>query len=283
MDVSMAEKIPASDPGVALALGSAFLGMYAHAGFLCGLNALGIFPGKISGSSAGAIAGAFYAAGFRGDRLKEAIHSQSFKRSFTDPGMFIRWLPMMLGAKLSGAMTGKRMIQHLRQTLPYRRIEELSDVKLSLAVTDLRTREGIFLTRGPLADSIMASCAVPLLFTGQTIESRQFHDGGIIHEIPIEIFIDAPEVHTIIVHHLKRPRDPRKRLKLPSVFTHSHQMLNQSLFDHRLAEAERCGKRVIVIETTHPGPGLFQSQAKKDRYFDLGQKAAQSVTQAIHS
>jgi NTE family protein len=70
-----------SDPGVALALGSAFLGMYAHAGFLCGLNQAGVFPGHIAGASAGAMAGGFYAAGLRDSELEAAILCGKLKRN----------------------------------------------------------------------------------------------------------------------------------------------------------------------------------------------------------
>ena len=37
-----------SDPRVALFLGSAFLGIYAHGGFFCGLNEAGVFPSHIA-------------------------------------------------------------------------------------------------------------------------------------------------------------------------------------------------------------------------------------------
>ena len=47
----------------ALCLNSAFFGFYAHAGFVQGLSEIGYRPDTITGSSAGALVGALYAAG----------------------------------------------------------------------------------------------------------------------------------------------------------------------------------------------------------------------------
>lgn len=268
-----------ADPGIAIALGSSFLGVYAHGGFLCGLNQAGIHPGHVSGASAGAIAGAFYATGFRGENLRNAVLSPALKRSYPDPGMIFRGAPMFFVGRLTGLMHGKRVIRHLSQALDCERIEDASSAELSIAVTDLRKFESKFLTTGPLAQSIMASCSVPILFTGQTIDGTEYHDGGILHELPLEPFIDHPEIHTIIVHAVSNPRRPnRKNLGVSSAFSHGHEMLNRELTAHRTREAERNGKRVIVVETIHPHPGLFQSAATKQHLFDQGHATGLSLS-----
>ncbi len=267
-----------ADPGIALALGSSFLGVYAHGGFLCGLNEAGIHPGHVAGASAGAIAGGFYAAGFRGERLRDAVISPALKNSYPDMGIPFRGAPMFFIGRLTGLMSGKRVIRHLKRELPCGLIEDTTPVKLSIAVTDLRAHEGRFLTNGPLAESIMASCSVPILFTGQTIGGTEFHDGGILHELPMEPFINDPAIHTIIIHAVSNPRSKkRKHLGVSSAFSHGHEMLNRELTRYRVIEAEKNGKRVIQIETTHPHPGLFQSAVTKQRYFDEGRATGLSV------
>lgn len=271
-----------ADPGIALTLGSAFLGMYAHTGFLCGLNQAGIFPGHLAGASAGAIAGGFYAAGLRGPDLEKAILAPAFKRSFADPGMLVRWLPMLLTGTLTGVMSGRRMVRYLQRVLPVANIEETTPVKLSIAVTDLANRQGLMLTRGPLAESIMASCSVPLLFSSQNIGGRNFHDGGVLHELPFEHFVNDPAIHTIIVHSLSAPATPQRKLKVLGMVSGSHKMLNTALVDYRLAEARRNGKRVILIETEHPSPGFFQSKETKKRYFEKGIHAAKAAQKQFH-
>jgi len=269
-----------ADPGIALALGSSFLGVYAHGGFLCGLNEAGIHPGHVAGASAGAIAGGFYAAGFRGDRLRDAVLSPELKQSYPDPGMVFRGAPMFFIGRLTGLMNGKRVIRHLSQELECALIEDATSAKLSIAVTDLRKLEAKFLTAGPLAQAIMASCSVPVLFTGQTIAGTEFHDGGILHELPLEPFIEDPAIHTIIIHAVTNPkRSTGKNLGVSSAFSHSHKMLNRELTAHRKKVAEKNGKRVIFFETNHPHPGLLQSAATKQRYFVKGRATGLSMTE----
>ncbi len=268
-----------SDPGIALALGSAFLGVYAHGGFLCGLNEVGIFPGHVSGASAGAIAGGFYAVGFRGEKLRGAVISPALKRSFNDSGIVFRGAPMLLMGRLTGLMNGKGVIRHMRKELNCERIEDATSAKLSIAVTDLRALEGKFLTTGPLAEAIMASCSVPILFQGQKVDGTEFHDGGILHENPIEHYINDPAIHTIIVHAVSNPpQGARKHLSVSNVFSLSHKMLNRELTNYRIKEAERNGKRMIFTETIHPHPGLFQTAATKQKYFDQGHATGLSIT-----
>lgn len=267
-----------ADPGVALALGSAFLGIYAHGGFLCGLNEAGVFPGHIAGASAGAMAAGFYAAGLRGTELEAAILCGKLKRSYPDFSMLARFAPMFFIGRLSGLMHGKRVISHLEKCLPVAKIEDTPEVKLKIAVTDLRGFAGSFLDSGPLAKSMMASCSVPLLFTEQLIGETRYHDGGILHELPLEPFLNDPTIHTIIVHNISYPtRIKGRHLGISAAFSHSHQIMNDALFAYRRAEAERNGKRVILIATNHPHPGVFQTKAAKKRFFEAGHSSGLSI------
>lgn len=269
---------PKADPGVAVVLGSAFLGIYAHGGFLQGLNDAGIYPGHLSGASAGAMAAGFYAAGLRGKNLEDAVLSGKLKRAYPDLGMILRSAPMFFIGRLTGLMNGKKVIRHLETELPVANIEDTPGVKLSLVVTDLRKREGVFLSKGPLAQSMMASCSVPILFTAQTMNGNMFHDGGILHELPIDPFINDASVHTIIVHSLAglKTTSP-KHLKVSAPFGEGHKMLNHALFEFRKTEAERNGKTVVFVETEHPSPGVFQSPRKKKDYFEKGRATASTV------
>jgi predicted acylesterase/phospholipase RssA len=59
--------------GIALSLGSSFRGYYAHCGFLAEFSRSGIIPGRLAGSSAGAISALLYAQGMRGEDLVDFI------------------------------------------------------------------------------------------------------------------------------------------------------------------------------------------------------------------
>ncbi len=273
-------KAETPNPGIALALGSAFLGIYAHGGFLCGLNKAGVFPGHVAGASAGAMAGGFYASGMRGAELEAAVLSGALKRSYPDIGMVLRGAPMFFIGRLTGLMNGKRLVKYLEGQLPVSAIEETPGVRLKIAVTDLKGHKGIFLDTGPLAQSMMASCSVPILFTDQNIGGTRYHDGGILHELPIDPYINDPAIHTIIVHNVCYPTGNGK-LGVSAPFSRGHQMMNDALFAYRRAEAERNGKRVILVETGHPHPGILQSKAAKKRYFEEGERSGLSLRKEL--
>jgi predicted acylesterase/phospholipase RssA len=77
------------DPAhTAVILGSSFLGVYAHAGFMSALDSLGFSPARIAGSSGGALAGAFHACGLRGEALRDTALDPKLRRSFFDLGCF---------------------------------------------------------------------------------------------------------------------------------------------------------------------------------------------------
>lgn len=279
--MSEGKKTGEPDEGVALALGASFLGVYAHGGFLCGLNDVGVFPGHVAGSSAGALAGGFYAAGLRGEALEAEVISPVLKRKYPDWLMPVRTFPQMFG-RLSGLMGGGKVVKHLKEVLPVSDIAETPGVKLSLSVTDYRRREAVFLTEGGLAEAMMASCAVPLLFSGRVVNGREYHDGGVIHEVPIDPFISNGDIHTIIAHKIvHKHKRVGKRLAVKDPFVDGYHMLNDALFEFRKRDAERNGKRVIVMETQSRHPGLFQSKTSKKAFYELGYKTAKTISEFL--
>lgn len=258
------------DPGIGLSLGAAFLGMYAHGGFLSGMNEAGIFPGKVCGTSAGALAGGLYAGGLRGETLRRALVSPELKGSFFDWWFPLRGAPQGLGI-LTGLLGGNRTVRHLKSLLPMADISE-TNVRLCIAVTDLGAGEGIFLTEGPLAESMMASSSVPVLFSGRRLGGRLLHDGGVLHASPISPLTADDEVHTIIVHRVVYPERNAGpgRLGIRSAFASGHRMMSDELMRLRIDGARRAGKRVLMVETRHRHPGLFQAKAAKESYYDVG-------------
>ncbi len=258
--------------GIAVSLGSSFLGYYTHSGFLSGLNEIGIEPGHISGASAGAMAGGLYAAGLQGDALKNAVMSRKLMHSYPDAKMLIRWIPMFLTGRVTGVLSGKGTVKHLKKILPVQAIEDCTRAKLSVAVTDLRNFQSHFLTKGNLAESIMASCAVPILFNEQVVDGQKYYDGGILHETPMDHFLEDPSIHTIVVHRISFPKEIRrtKRFTLPEVMATSHYMLCDELMRYRVKEAALRGKRLIQVTTEHKHPGLIQTQVAKKMFYSRG-------------
>ena len=271
-----------TDPGIALSLGSAFLGYDTHAGFLSGLNQCGIFPGKTSGASAGALAAALYAAGLCDNDLQEFLLSPRFKRAFLDPGFLYRWFPSLVLGQPVGLLSGKNMVNFLTKELPVQQIEDCPNTKLSISVSNLRKQEHPALTTGPLAKAIMASCSVPLLFSEQEINGERYFDGGILQEVPIDHFLDDPEIHTIIVHRVTYPSPKKKRFFfVHDIFTSSHHTLTASILSHQKREAQFRGKKLIFLETTHSHPGIFPKRSLREEFFQSGMETGLCGSDAL--
>ncbi len=245
---------------IAVSLGSSFLGVYAHAGFLSGLEEAGIAPHRIAGASAGALAGAFFGIGLRGEELKRAALDPALRWSFADPGLLWRLPGVMTSLWSSGIFSGSRAVRHLRETLGERNLSTLS---LDIAVTDARSRYPLVLSEGPLAELVMASCAVPALFTIQNVGEGRYLDGGIANETPFEHWLDDPEISTILIHRIRHEKGSGPTVNWVTVSTSigiAHHTACSELHRHRLELARMKGKRVIEVETLTPFPGLFSQK-----------------------
>lgn len=273
----MSEAPPASTGKTAVVLGSSFLGVYAHAGFLNGLVDAGAAPDRIAGASAGALAGALFASGLRGDDLKREATSHHLRLSFADPGALWRLPGVLTSLWASGVFSGKRTIAHLRKVLGDL---DLGDLPLDIAVTDYATSSCRILRSGPLAELIMASCAVPGLFTIQDVGDRRYIDGGIAAELPFEHLIDDPGIDTILIHRIRHEQGTGPNVNwetVANVIGVAHHTACNEL--HRL-RSDLChcsGKRLIEHETVTPFPSVLTSRLAPlcyDRGLKSGRTAA---------
>jgi NTE family protein len=261
------------DPAhTAVILGSSFLGVYAHAGFMSALDSLGFSPARIAGSSGGALAGAFHACGLRGEALRDTALDPKLRRSFFDLGCFWRLPGVASSLWSTGLFSGKNTIAYLRKKLGD---IDIKDLPLDIAVTNLTTVAAEIRRSGPLAETIMASCAVPALFTIQEIGSQRFLDGGIAAEFPYEQFNEDPLIDTILIHRIRHEQDSRPNVKwatVSNVIGMSHHASCNELHRIRRDLATANGKKLIEITTITPFPGLFSNRLAPACY-DLGRQS----------
>lgn len=265
-----------SHRGTAVVLGSSFLGVYAHAGFLAALDAADQRPERIAGASAGALAGALFAAGFRGESLFKAATANSLRLSFVDLGGILR-LPGVLSTLWStGIFSGNRAVRYLRKLF---RDVDLEGLNLDIAVTDLELYRPMILRAGPLAESVVASCAVPGLFTIRHLKGKRYLDGGIAAELPFEHLITDPQIHTIVLHRISHRAECQRKIpwpRMPEAIGASHQTTSNELHRLRKKLVQDSGKRLIETNTVTPFPGLF-SQRRAPTCYQLGYTTGNSV------
>ena len=150
---------------------------FAHLGVLKALEEKGLKPDIISGVSAGAIAGAFYADGY----TPEAILKIYMGRNLFD------FMQITIPRTGLFKLTGMKNV--LKKYLRARRFEELK-IPLVVTATNLNEGKAVFFREGDLIDAILASSAVPVLFETVNINNVEYIDGGITNNLPLAPIAD---------------------------------------------------------------------------------------------
>lgn len=149
-----------------LTLSSGFFGFFAHCGFVSALEAAGLTPTRVTGSSAGALVGGAFASGVTGARMQDRL--QRLRRSeFWDPRPGL------------GVLRGRRFQTLLEELLDEETLERCT-TPIGISVYDVLARRTVVVESGDLATAIRASCAVPVMFHPVWIDRRPHLDGGIL-------------------------------------------------------------------------------------------------------
>lgn len=177
---------------VGLALGGGAARALAHIGVIEALVEAGLEPEIIAGTSIGAVAGGFYAAG-------QLDNLHRFAR-----GLTVRRLLRYLDVNLAGSslVTGKRLEKTLISHIGDIQIEALQKKFVAIA-TELGTGQEVWLTKGSLAAALRASYALPGIFKPVRIGGRWLMDGALVNPVPVTAaralgasFVIAVTLHT---------------------------------------------------------------------------------------
>jgi NTE family protein len=139
----------------------------------------GVHPDVLVGTSAGAVNAAFVAGhGTAPAALGELERLWcGLRRSRLFP-----LSPPRAAAALAGAVSSLCSSRGLRQLLEqHLAFTDLQDARtpLHLVATDVRSGEEVLLSRGPAADAVLASAAIPAIYPSVRVGERDLVDGGI--------------------------------------------------------------------------------------------------------
>jgi NTE family protein len=149
----------------------------AHIGILKALAEHNITPAVVSGSSAGAIVGALYAAGYSFEKVLEFYTLNS--------GVF-QW--KKFARKKIGLLDTAKYVDIFQPWLKEKRFEDL-DKELFLCAVDIFSGLPHYFNSGDLIDPILASAAVPGVFSPVEIAERWYIDGSTMNNFPIRPLI----------------------------------------------------------------------------------------------
>jgi NTE family protein len=160
---------------VGLALGSGSARGWAHIGVIHALEAAGIHPDVVCGTSIGALVGGAYVAGEL-NRLEEWVKTLAKKD-------VIAFMDFTLSG---GLVRGGRLMDYFRQHFTDRKIEQLATPFAAVA-TALDTGEEIWLRSGSIFEAVRASIAVPGLFAPVLHDGMVRVDGGLVNPVPVSL------------------------------------------------------------------------------------------------
>lgn len=161
---------------IGLALGGGAARGFAHIGVIKALEAQGIVPDIVVGTSAGSVVGALYAAGNNGFALQKMALKM-------DETAFSDW-SIPLFAKVSGVLKGVGLQNYVNQAVGNVPIEKLK-MPFGAVATDLNSGQPILFRRGNTGLAVRASSAVPGVFQAVQIGSHQYVDGGLVAPVPV--------------------------------------------------------------------------------------------------
>lgn len=161
---------------IGLALGGGAARGWAHIGVVRALDAAGIRPDIIAGTSIGAVVGGCYAAGHL-DQLETFARELTVRRVFG-------YLDFNFAG--SGLISGNRLTELLEQHLCNRAIETLPR-RFTAVATEIGSGHEVWLSRGPLVEAMRASYALPGIFRPVKIEGRWLFDGALVNPIPVTV------------------------------------------------------------------------------------------------
>jgi len=163
----------------------------AHLGVLQALEEYNIKPSAISGTSAGAIIGAFYASGFTPSAILDIIEKTSFFR--------------LLRPALS--TSGLLQIDSLGEVFHDYLQDSFESLKLPLTInaTNLDKGEITYFSKGELIRPMLAASCIPAIFKPMEINNFRYVDGGMLNNLPVEPFVNTDHkiigVHTNPIDH----------------------------------------------------------------------------------
>ncbi|MES2417169.1 MAG: patatin-like phospholipase family protein [Bacteroidota bacterium] len=225
----------------------------AHLGVLKAFADAGIKFSHISGTSAGAIAGAFYASG---------IDPEEGLSIFMKTKL-IRFIRPALGSL--GLINIENTKEILMQYFPHDKMEALK-IPLTICATNFSEGNLVYFTKGPLIRAILASSCIPGIFKPIMIENQMFVDGGILNNFPVEPLLDNCDyIIGSSCNHLK-PVDKINKI------SHLMQRAGIMSVNHDMErKAKYCD---LLIEPTGMGEISTFDMKKAETIYWLGHEAA---------
>ncbi len=249
---------------IGLALGGGAARGFAHIGVIKVLEAQGIVPDIVVGTSAGSLVGALYAAGNNGF----ALHKLALEM---EEAAISDWAVPFF-AKASGVLKGEALQSYVNKAVRNVPLEKLK-IPFGAVATDLRTGAPVVFRKGNTGLAVRASSAVPSVFQPVSVGGNTYVDGGLVSPVPVRFAREMGADFVIAVNISAQP-DAQPASSSVEVLLQTFAIMGQSINQYELKEAD------VVIK---PGLGSMKGADFAGRNLAIlaGEQAALGQLQEI--
>lgn len=213
---------------IGLALGGGAARGFAHIGVIKVLEAQGIVPDMVAGTSAGSLVGALYAAGNNGYALQKMAIEM-------DEAAISDWsVPFF--SQSTGVLKGEAIQNYVNRALHGLTIEKLK-LPFGAVATDLHTGQPILFRRGNTGAAVRASSAVPGVFHPVRIGNIDYVDGGLVSPVPAS-FARKMGADFVIAVNISAQPDAQPASGTFEVLLQTFAIMGQSLNQYELKQAD---------------------------------------------
>lgn len=248
---------------VGLTLGGGGARGICHIEFLKVFDEMNLKPSIISGTSIGAIIGAFYASGLSGNEINDILDSIDISKKSTNKEIPLgrkegHKLEKLVDEKITDIkeyykkidsihkminisffkntsfLSGKGVEKFFEENLPVKTFEEL-EIPLKIVATDYWEQKQVIFDTGDLIPAIRASMSIPAVFEPVIIDDMVLIDGGITNNLPFDIIQDECDL-TIAIDVSGNLSIPKK-VKAPNMFDNimtSFEILQDSIIKYQM-------------------------------------------------
>jgi NTE family protein len=252
--------LPPKKIKIGLALGGGAARGFAHIGVIKALEAQGIYPEIVVGTSAGAVVGSMYAAGNTGFQLQKTAMEM-------DEATISDWALPLFG-KSSGVLKGEALQTYVNKAVKNVPMEKLK-LKFGAVATDLANGQPILFARGNTGQAVRASSSVPSVFQPVSIGGRSYVDGGLVAPVPVR-FAREMGADFIIAVNISTQTDAQAAVSSLEVLLQTFSIMGQRLNHYELKDAD------VVIQ---PALGKMGGNdfAGRNKAIMAGEQAAAAV------
>lgn len=232
----------------------------AHLGVLKALEEFGIKPSVISGTSAGAIAGAFYAGGYS---LREI-------KSIVEKGDFFNLSNVLI--KKQGLFSMKGFEKMYQDYFPNNTFDDLQ-IPLHVAATDILKGEVVYFSSGNLSQALMASSCIPVVFQPLHFDNTYFVDGGVLNNFPVEPLMNKCDI--IIGSHVNSIKTEVNEIHMTDIIDRSFHLAMSNSVRNKINSCH------LFIEPPNMSQFSIFDVKKSDEIFEYGYSYTISLEKEI--